>query len=131
MSNALTEADVAAVREVWDTMEAATFATDWDTYEQHLTQDIVFLDPRIAGPLRGRAAWREWVDTVDFSDVEGAFTVEEVSGGGDLAYMVLTFDASWVEDGEKIEAKGKGLSLLRREDDGSWRMSHNAWNANP
>ena len=133
MSNgqhALTEADLAAVREVWDTMEAASVATDWDTYQQHLTQDIVVLDPRVAGPLRGRTAWREWADTMDVSDVEGTFNVEDVSGSGDVAYLVWTFDASWAEDGEKMEAQGKGLSLFRREADG-WRLSHSAWNANP
>ncbi len=134
MSNgpyALTEADLAAVRKVWDTMEAASIATDWDTYQQHLTSDFVNLDPRLAGPLRGRAAWREWADTVDFSDVEGTFTVEDISGSGNVAYLVWTFDASWVEDSEKIEAQGKGLSLFRREADGSWRLSHSSWNANP
>ncbi len=129
-SHGLTEADLAAVREVWDTMEAASVATDWDTYQQHLTQDIVALDPRIAGPLRGRTAWREWADTMDVSDVEGTFNVEDVSGSGDVAYLVWTFDASWAEDGEKMEAQGKGLSLFRREADG-WRLSHSAWNANP
>ena len=45
-AHALTEADLTAVREVWDTMDAANAATDWDTYQQHLTQDIVALDPR-------------------------------------------------------------------------------------
>ena len=130
-AHALTEADLAAVRKVWDTMEAAQMATDWDAYQQHLTKDIVALDPRIAGPLRGRTAWREWADTMDVSDVEGTFNVEDVSGSGDVAYLVWTFDASWAEDGEKIEAQGKGLSLFRREADGSWRLSHSAWNANP
>ncbi len=129
-AHALTEADLAAVRKVWDTMEAAQMATDWDAYQQHLTKDIVALDPRIAGPLRGRTAWREWADTLDVSDVEGTFNVEDVSGSGDVAYLVWTFDASWAEDGEKMEAQGKGLSLFRREADG-WRLSHSAWNANP
>ena len=100
------------------------------TYQQQLTQDIVVLDPRVAGPLRGRTAWREWADTMDVSDVEGTFNVEDVSGSGDVAYLVWTFDASWAEDGEKMEAQGKGLSLFRREADG-WRLSHSAWNANP
>ena len=67
---------------------------------------------------------------MDVSDVEGTFNVEDVSGSGDVAYLVWTFDASWAEDGEKMEAQGKGLSLFRREADG-WRLSHSAWNANP
>ena len=129
-AHALTAANLAAVRKVWDTMEAANMATDWDTYQQHLTQDHVTLDPRIAEPLRGLAAWREWLDSADLSDPEGRFTVEEISGSGDVTYIVFTFEASWIERGEQMEAQGKGLSLFRREADGSWRMSHNAWNAN-
>ncbi len=34
-SHGLTEADLAAVREVWDTMDAANNAADWDTHQQH------------------------------------------------------------------------------------------------
>ncbi len=129
-AHALTEADLAAVREVWDTMDAANNASDWDTYQQHLTQDLVALDPRIAGPLRGRTAWREWIDSIGLSDPEVQLNVEEISGSGDVAYLVWTFDASWAEGGEQMEAQGKGLSLFRREADG-WRLSHSAWNANP
>ena len=127
----LTEADLAAVRRVWEAMEAANSATDWDTYQQYLTQDHVTLDPRIAGPLRGRAAWREWLDSADLSDPEVRFTVEEISGSGDVAYIVWTGEGSWIEGGEQMEAQGKGLSLFRREGDGSWRLSRSAWNANP
>ncbi len=50
---------------------------------------------------------------------------------GDLAYVMWTFDASWTEAGESVVAQGKGITLFRREPDGSWRMSRNAWNANP
>ncbi len=130
-AHALTEADLAAVRRVWDTMEAAQMATDWDTYQQHLTKDIVALDPRIAGPLRGSTAWREWIDSMGLSDPEVQFNVEEVSGSGDVAYIVWTGEGRWIEDGQQMEAQGKGLNLFRREADGSWRSSHSAWNANP
>ena len=130
-AHALTEADLTAVREVWDTMDAANAATDWDTYQQHLTQDIVALDPRLAGPLRGRTAWREWADSLDLGDGDVRFDVDELAGNGDLAYVRWSFAGSWTEGGEQMEAQGKGLSLFRREADGSWRMSHSAWNLNP
>ena len=130
-SHGLTEADLAAVREVWDTMDAANRATDWDTYQQHLTQDLVALDPRVAGPLRGRTAWREWIDSLGLSDPEVQLNVEEISGSGDVACIFWTGEGRWIEGGEQMEAQGKGLNLFRREVDGSWRLSHSAWNANP
>ncbi len=130
-AHALTEADLAAVREVWDTMDAANTATDWDTYQQHLTQDLVALDPRVAGPLQGRTVWREWIDSLGFSNPEIQFNVEDVSGSGDVAIIFWTAEGRWIEGGEQMEAQGKGLNLFRREADGSWRLSHSVWNANP
>ncbi len=131
MSNALTEADVAAVREVWDAMLVANFATDWDTYFQHVTEDVVVLDPRIKGPLRGIAATREWIESADVSNPDGSFTIEQISGSGDVACVVFAFEARWMEGGEQLDAQGKGLSLFQRGSDGTWRMSHIAWYANP
>ena len=129
-AHSLTDADLAIVRRVWDTMAAATKANDWERYRQHLTQDHVTLDPRIAGPLRGIAAWRAWLDSVD-PRPEIRFTVEEVSGSGDVAYIVWTFGEGWTEGTEQMEAQGKGLSIFQRETDEAWRMSHSAWNSNP
>ena len=96
-AHALTEADLAAVREVWDTMDAANNASDWDTYQQHLTQDLVALDPRIAGPLRGRTAWREWIDSIGLSDPEVQLNVEEISGSGDVACIFWTGERPLLE----------------------------------
>ena len=128
---ALTDVDVAAVQEVWDTMQAANMAMDWTTFAAHMTDDHITLDPRIGGPLKGLSAWRSWVDAMDVSDPDGSFTVEQVAGDGDLACVVWTFGARWMENGVQMDAEGKGMSLFRRESDGAWRMSHNAWNMNP
>jgi len=131
MSNALSEADAAGVRQAWDAMIAATYELDWDTYFGHITDDFVGIDPRFAGPTRGKAVWKEWVKFVDPSDPQGSFTVEEISGSGDLAFVVFGIDTRWKEGGKPVEAKGKGLSLFVRGADGRWRMSHQAWNADP
>lgn len=131
MSNSLSEADVAAVRDVWDAMEAANFAANFEVYFGHVTQDFVALDPRVEGPLRGRAASLEWANSAELSDPDTSFTVEEIGGSGDVAYLVFTFTGKWMEGGEPMEARGKGLSLFQRGEDGTWRMSHQTWNANP
>ena len=129
-SHDLSEADLAAVRTAWDAIDAANKAGDWDALQQHSTSDFVHLDPRVE-PIYGIEAWREWVESMEFTEFEGGFTVEEVSGSGDLAYVMWTFESSWMEAGVRVEAEGKGLSLFRREEDGSWRTSRNAWNLNP
>ena len=126
ISHDLTDADLAAVRAVWDGMEA--LGTDWDALQEFLTDDFVHLDPRTP-PLVGVEAWREWVESMEFGDDQSQFTVEEVAGSGDLAYIRWSFTGSWTESGELVESQGKGISIYTRVPDGSWRLSRNAWNA--
>jgi ketosteroid isomerase-like protein len=129
-SHDLTETDLADIRAVWDAVEASDLASDWATTQGYLTSDFVHLDPRTA-PLLGSEAWLEWVESMDFSDVQGTYTVEEVAGSGDLAYVRWSVTGSWMEGGELVETQGKGLSLFKRMPDGLWKMSRNAWNATP
>ena len=126
MSHDLTAADLTAVRAVWDDMEA--LGTDWDALQQFLTDDFVHLDPRSA-PLVGVEAWKEWVESMELGDDQTEYTLEEVTGSGDLAYIRWSFTGSWTESGQLVESQGKGISIFRRMPDGSWRLSRNAWNA--
>lgn len=130
-AHALTEADLAAIRQVWEAIQEANFAADWDAAEPLLTDDYVQLDPRVTGPIRGRTAWREWADSLDFQELDGGFTMEGLSGSGDVACAVWGFDGRWQEGGQEMVAVGKGLAVFQRGTDGSWRMSRNAWNMDP
>ncbi len=77
------------------------------------------------------AAVRDLVDSFDFLDVDLDYTVEDVSGAGDVAYVVATFQGGWTEGGEAVSTSGKGINLFRRQADGSWRMSHYCWTPDP
>ena len=127
----LTEADSTAVREVFEAVVAAQNAGDWDTVQSHLTSDVITLDPRVGGPVRGTGAWRELVDSFELSDVDLEITIQDLSGSGDVACVTWTLGGSWTEAGEEVSTSGKGVNLFRRDADGSWRMSHYCWNANP
>ncbi len=126
ISHDLTATDLAAVRAIWDDMQ--TLGTDWDALQQFLTDDFVHLDPRTP-QLVGVEAWREWVESMELGDDQSQYTVEEVAGSGDLAYIRWSFSGSWTESGELVESQGKGISIYTRMPDGSWRLSRNAWNA--
>jgi ketosteroid isomerase-like protein len=129
MNNALSEADKAAVSEVWNTLIAANLSTDWDAFAAHSTDDLVHLDPR-SEAIVGVGPWREWAEAQEFADVDAQWKVHEISGDGDLAYVRWDMVGSWKEGSEEVETRGKGLSLLRRTPQG-WRLSHNIWNATP
>ena len=125
-SHDLTTTDLAGVRAVWDDMQAV--GNDWDAIQQFLTDDFVHLDPRTP-PLVGVEAWREWVESMEFGDEQSQYTVEEVAGSGDLAYIRWSFTGSWTESGQLVEIQGKGISIYTRMPDGTWRLSRNVWNA--
>lgn len=129
-ANGLTEADLTAVREVWDAMDAANRAADFDAFQDLATEDFVHLDPRVR-PLVGIGAWREWADATEFGDFDGQFELNEVAGSGDLAYVRWNLDARWSEGGEAKQARGKGITMFRRGSNGSWKASRNVWNMTP
>ncbi len=126
--NDLSEADVAAVRALWENLEDD--GTDWEAVASRLTSDFVHLDPR-AEPLFGIEVWREWVEGMELGGEDCCYELEEISGSGDLAYIVWTFDGSWTESGALVETRTKGITLFRRMPDGSWRLSRNVWNPTP
>lgn len=130
----LSAEDRAAIQAAWDRLAEADTNLDWDVSETLIADDIVHIDPRHAGPIAGRTAWREWIDSMAFETIEGSETrydVVEIAGSGDLAYVVWTLTGSWVERGETVTTSGKGLTLYERQADGSWLVARNAWNQDP
>jgi ketosteroid isomerase-like protein len=124
----LTDADTTAIRAAWDALIDAR--NDWDLHETLMTSDFVHLDPRTPA-LEGVGPWREWVESMDFGDEQSVYTVDEITGSGDMAFIRWTFTGGWTEGGEVVEANGKGISIYQRAPDGAWKLSRNAWNATP
>ena len=62
-------------------------------------------------------------------------TVDEIGGSGDFAYLRGRSAVSWVS-GTAAAAKtssnaGTFLNILRRQPDGSWRITHQMWDDPP
>jgi ketosteroid isomerase-like protein len=126
----LSDDDRAAVRAVFDAVANADLAMDLDTLGANLTDDHTQLDPR-APAIHGREAWRAWADELGITEVNATYTLEELGGGGDFAYVVWSFDGWWTEGEERIEGIAKGITLFERQPDGTWLQSHVAWNMDP
>ena len=58
-------------------------------------------------------------------------TYEEIGGAGSTAYVWGTYDLSWtaVQPGKRtiVSSKGTYLNVLRKLDNGEWRISHHMW----
>lgn len=130
------EADLQEIKRVESVTDAEVRAIeddDIDAYLAVLTDDAHFLPPKhvsIGGDElkvflhEFLEQWRvEWL----------AFRHDESEVSGDLAFHRFSF--SWrlePKKGGRLEVShGKGLHILRRCDDGSWKIARKVWNSRP
>lgn len=108
----------------------AWLANDADSIMATLTQDAVII-PSGMDAIEGQEAIR----TFWFPPDSRAATVNEyrldqaeVNGSADLAYVRGSFTLAFDYDGDSYESEGTYLSLLRRAEDGRWRIARRTWN---
>ena len=96
-------------------------------------EDMVIMPPD-EPPVTGHDAIRAWLEgffAAYKTDLE--YTDSDVSVAGDVAFEAYAF--RWtltpVDGTEPIKQTGKGVYVLRRQADGSWRVARDIWNYNP
>jgi uncharacterized protein (TIGR02246 family) len=113
---------------------AAVRAKDIPRLSGMVTDDAVFLPPGFP-PIRGKQA----VETMyrsffpRFSSVEQSVSMEEVQLAGDWAFAWGTEKFTLVPQagGAPIEIEGKGMTILKRQPDGSWKFARGINNTLP
>lgn len=124
-----TEADVEAIRAVLLAELDAARAGDTEAFTAVFTDDVIVVPPN-APSIAGDAV-PGWVD-----GFMGAFTVDvepyfddEIVVSGDIAYHAYGFQ--WTvtpkEGGDGVTERGRGIHILRRGADGSWKIAHDVW----
>jgi ketosteroid isomerase-like protein len=124
------------VRTIFElTGEEATAIADGDLahYLRLLADDAVFMPPN--SPERTGQDLRRWLG--EFLDnvaiAYHSFHHGETLVAGDLACHV--FSCSWTASPKSKQKPAlfhfKGLHLLRRQPDGSWRITREIWNLSP
>ena len=92
------------------------------------TDDAVMLAPdatRVNGREGVEALWKSWIDA-GMKNLTLKST--EVGGSGDLAYALGEFTQQVpLKGGEIANVTGNYLSVLKRGDDGAWRIWLEAW----
>ena len=126
--------DIAAIRDLRQNKFAASFiAADSDGFLASITKDMVIMPPD-EPTVSGHDAIRAWLEAFFVAyktDLE--YTGSDVSVAGDVAFEAYAF--RWtltpVDGSEPIKQTGKGVYVLRRQADGSWRVARDIWNYNP
>jgi uncharacterized protein (TIGR02246 family) len=116
----------AAIRKLNERWSAAVRAKDVTGLTGMVTDDVVFLPPGFP-PIRGKQAVQEMYATffAQFAEVEQTVSIEEIEAAGDWAFawgsekLVLTPKGG----GAAVQMEGKGMTILRRDADGSWRFA--------
>ena len=95
-----------------------------------VTDDVVFM-PANAPSIVGRAAVEQTYRAVFAAfEVEQTFAPEEIQVGGDWAFVrgPDALETRPSAGGDSIAVRGRGLSILRRVEDGSWRFARRITN---
>lgn len=109
----------------------AVAASDAARYFAVLAPDAVFLPPNL--PPKREEELRTWLrDFVENFRVEWIqYAHDQTVVEGSLAYHRYSYrwKVTPKTGGPAIESAGKGLHVLRRQPDGSWKIAVNLWNS--
>jgi ketosteroid isomerase-like protein len=113
--------------------KSAAVTGDAELYFSALAGDALFLPPNTTA--KTGAELRSWLkEFIDGFRVEWLrFESSELQVSGEIAYHIYAY--RWrvtpVAGGEPTVASGKGLHILRRQPDGSWKIARELWNSTP
>lgn len=98
----------------------------------HFTEDAYLMAPD-SPTKRGQKAIAEYYQSIfDEFETELESGYEDVVVDGDLAYG-RGFARVWLtpkSGGEDVYSESKYLNILERQEDGTWKTTHDIWNSN-
>ena len=119
------EAERKAILMLLGKWREARRAKDIDAILELVTDDVVFL-PSSLPPTEGKGAVEEMYRTFfpRYREIRHEAIIEEVWVEGDWAFLWGTDELCLMPESGETETnlKGKGLSILKRQSDGSWRF---------
>ncbi|MFX0197844.1 MAG: YybH family protein [Candidatus Hodarchaeota archaeon] len=127
------EADREAIRKVIDALGTAITTNDVEGVMSLYADDAILMPPNQAA-IVGKEAMRSWQETVfETHSFEFKIDSKEIVVDGDLAFSrgTLNLTVTSKTDGESFSSEGKYIVILRRQNDGSWKATHDIWNDTP
>ncbi len=126
----LTEADRAAIQEVSDEFTSSYAAGDAAALMALYTEDATLMPP--GGPaVKGRAAIEAFMEALP-KVTEMIFTLEEVDGRGDLAFVRGGYRLTMEPPGAPgpVTDIGKFVEIRRKQANGRWLVAVDIFNSN-
>jgi len=124
-SGKLMSEDERAMRELVDTWMDASRRGDTATVLDLMTDDVLFMTPS-REPF-GKDAFRETSEAMRDVRIEGRAEIQEIEVLGDRAWIRNHIDLTLTPaEGEPLKRSGYTLTILRKGDDGRWRLFRDA-----
>jgi uncharacterized protein (TIGR02246 family) len=130
----LSSQDEAGIRAIDAEWAKAATAGNGEVIAALYTSDATLLPPN-EPIVKGDAAKKYWTDFTNGFTGKIELNTTSVEGTGDLAYAVGTYRMALTP--KKPGAKplpvdeGKYIEVLKRQDDGTWKIAYDMWNSNP
>jgi len=112
----------------------ASIAYDIDAVSNLWTDDIVVIPPKHA-PIQGRAAYKQYL--LEGKDEMAKYDIESYDEQWDEVRVVGDYAWEWgtissrlkpVNSNEELQLSYSTMRILKREEDGSWRVHRTIWN---
>lgn len=117
--------DERAIRELVETWMKASKAGDTAAVLDLMTDDVMFMVPG-REPF-GKEEFRAASESMKDVRMEGRAEIREIEVVGDWAWIRNHIDLSLtLADGEPLRRSGYTLTILRKDEDGRWRLYRDA-----
>ena len=123
------EADIAAIKTLINQVEIAFNEGDLDAYMSTVADDAVDMPPD-APAVIGKEAIRDWYGFLGSTSFEVKIFIDEIEVSGDWAFYRSHWKGSYTQEnsGQKTEMESKVIGILKRQPDGSWKITHTIFN---
>ena len=126
---ALTPSDLAAIERADAAYSDGWLSGDADQVLDSLTADAVIVPSGMEARVGTEAMRSFWFPAGGAATTVTEFEVhrDEIDGAGDLGYVRGWFTLGFDYDGDTYRSGGSYLSILRRDAEGNWRITHRMW----
>lgn len=121
-----------AIDEVWNTYASALNAGDMDRWISLWIEDGIQMPPDAPRNI-GKEKIRAFLDNlVNLFQWKMAINCDEVRETDDWGFArgTYTVELTPKEEGEIMKGSGKFLTILEKQDDGSWKIARDIFNYN-
>jgi ketosteroid isomerase-like protein len=125
------QADVAAINAIREREMAFANSGNMDSLLTVYTSDVVFMPPNERAVI-GQEAVKKWGDaTLQQVSFNVRYTSSDVNVSGDwgIDHYAGVFTVTPKAGGSPVVENIKGVHVMKRQSDGTWRIAQDVWNS--